>query len=128
MSGGSFVSINQTQNIMGSQPSSHYHGSSPNYGSPHTSSFQHISPSSMKVNSAVVGSKVMNQGYGRTSYGDMSPGGNADGTGVKIEERSPYSVQNNSPYSKSNLRLHVVCNICTYINLVCNSFFCFVLI
>ncbi len=102
---GGFVSINQTQNIMSSQTSSHYHGTSPNYGSPHTTSFQHMSPSQMKVNSSMVGSKVMSQGYAHshTSYGEMSPGGNTDGSTVKVEERSPYSVQNSSPYSKFNL-------------------------
>ena len=91
------MSLNQTQTILGSQPSSHYPGTPPLYGSPHTSSspYQHMSPS---VKPPMGGS--INQGFGQTNYGEMSPGRNVVEAGcMKVEEHSPYSVQNNSPYS-----------------------------
>ena len=62
-----------------------------------------MSPSALKV-SPSAGNKIINQGYS-SSYGEMSPGGNVDGGIVKVEECSPYSAHNNSPYSShSELR------------------------
>lgn len=102
---GGYVPLSQTSTILGVQPptSSHYPSTPPLYPSTHTSTspyhHHHMNTSPIKVKLPSEGNKLMNQGFHVANFGEMSPGGVGDGIGVKVEEASPYSVQNNSPFS-----------------------------